>query len=406
MDRKVVIYSYWSPEELTGIGRYNGELIDWLISKEIDVTSISNVPFYPYWKKYQGFSNFIYSSSQFKFRDIRTWVYIPKSPGAIKKILSEVSFFLTSILAFLIHWKSIKKSNIIIVVNPPFFLGIFPLLFSIIHNTKVLFHIQDLQVDAARELGLLPKTICFFLEGFEKFLLKKATFVSTISLGMKQKILNKGLNKDILLLPNWSNLNEIKPGVQSSWLHDHLGMDTRLKLIVYSGNIGEKQGLEIVLETAKKLEDNKEIQFIILGAGLYKSKLKEIATSMGVMNLTIGDLVPKERLLDMLQSSYLQLVIQKSIGADSFFPSKLTNILAAGCVSIVTANKDTGLYNSLIPKEAAIVIQPDSAQKLSQAILGIIDNPKRYIKVKLNARNWAENNLSINYCLKPLLEII
>ena len=108
----------------------------------------------------------------------------------------------------------------------------------------------------------------------------------------------------------------------------------------------------------------------------------------------------------MLNSSYLPLVIQKSAGADSFLPSKLTNILAAGCASVVTANPETSLHEIISKGQCGIVVKPDSSDALKNAIIHLYKNEEVRNKIKKNARKWAKENLSIEQCLKPLIQIL
>ena len=406
MEKRVIVYSYYSPEELTGIGKYNGEMMAWLKDQGLTVISFSNAPFYPFWSKYKGHRNPLYRKVKSEITDIRSWVYIPESPGAIKKILSEASFFVSSGVALLLNLRAVWRCDLFIVVNPPFFLGLIPLILSKIFRFRIQFHIQDLQVDAARELGLLPAGLCSFLEFIERIILRRVDFLSTISEGMKRKIVQKGIPGEVKLLPNWSDLESIKPQQPSKWLHNSFGIDESKRLIVYSGNIGEKQGLEIVIEAAQMLQQETTLHFLILGEGLYKKVLKRRIEEYDLGNVTLGNLVPREKLNEMLNGSFIQLVIQKAEGADSFLPSKLTNILAAGCTSIVTANPGTSLHDILSESSAAIVIRPDSAKALAEAVNRILKEPNLKSEIKVNARSWAEGNLSIDECLAPILGII
>jgi len=404
--QRLTILSYYSPEELTGIGKYNGEMIAWLKDQGLLVTSFSNAPFYPFWSRYKGHSNPLYRKVKSEITDIRSWVYIPESPGAIKKILSEASFFLSSGVALLLNLRTVWRCDLFIVVNPPFFLGLIPLILSKLFRFRIQFHIQDLQVDAARELGLLPARLCILLEFIERFILKRADFLSTISEGMKRKIIEKGIPDEVMLLPNWSDLKSIKPQQPSKWLHNSFGIDESKRLIVYSGNIGEKQGLEIVIEAAQMLQQETTLHFLILGEGLYKKILRRKIEEYDLANVTLGNLVPRGKLNEMLNGSFIQLVIQKAEGADSFLPSKLTNILAAGCISVVTANPGTGLYDILTRSSTALVVKPNSADALSEAIRGVLSNPGMVSEMKARARSWAEGNLAIDQCLSPILEIM
>lgn len=406
MENQVVIFSYYSPEELTGIGKYNGETIEWLVNKGCKVTSFSNAPFYPYWKKYSQFKNPIYSKRKGNYTDIRSWVYIPANPSAFKKIVSELSFFLSSLFALIVNIRTLIHSKLILVILPPYFLGIVPLLIGKLFRTKVLFHLQDLQVDAAKELKLLPKSLFYFLETTEKWLLRKTDYISTISQGMLLKITEKEVPQSIMMLPNWSDLEAIYPTEPSHWLHDYLNLDRSKKLVVYSGNVGEKQGLENLIFAAKSLAEYSDLHFVILGEGLYKEKLNAFSVENSLQNFTLGSLVPKENLNEMLNSSFIQLVIQKGESTESFLPSKLTNILASGSPCIVTANKGTSLYSILEEAGIQTLIEPDDPKKLMQVILNLYTDESLRNRTGKLGRKWAKKNLAIDECLHPLEQLI
>lgn len=407
MRSAVTVISYYSPEELTGIGKYNGEMIQWLLDEGLKIYHYSNAPFYPAWSLYKGAKNHVYKKRKSgNLVDIRSWVYIPKKPTAIKKILSEITFFLSSSVALLLNLRLLKKSNAVLVILPPFFLNSFVICLKQIFKFKLHLHIQDLQVDAANELRLLPQWLNPILGHLEKIMLTNADSLSTISRGMQLKIENKGIGEPIFQVPNWSDIQTIRPIDNCKWLHDRLGLARDARLIVYSGNIGEKQGLEIVLECAKILEST-DFKFVLLGDGLFKRQLIELSdTKYNNSNVIFSGLVPTKNLPEMLNSSFIQLVIQKSVGADSFLPSKLTNILSAGVPSIVTAEQGTSLHDLLWEAKTAMVIPPDNADFLSKAIVKLAGDTELAKSIRMNARTWAEKNLTIDRCLNPLLHIL
>ena len=169
---------------------------------------------------------------------------------------------------------------------------------------------------------------------------------------------------------------------------------------------GEKQGLDMILDVAEKLERDKRLRFIILGQGLFMSQLTKMAENRNLSNLVFDDLVEVEDLSRMLNSSFVQLIIQKSNAAESFFPSKLTNILASGSASIVTAKPNTTLYRTLVPADAAIVIEPESKQALVEAILRLVEDRDLWMRVKQNGRKLAERTLGIDQSLSPILQLV
>src|SRR5690606_22871706 len=132
-------------------------------------------------------------------------------------------------------------------VTPPFHLGFYALLYAKLRGAKLITHIQDLQVDAAKELGMIRNRLLLKLMfKIEKFLLNSSDAVSSISLGMKKKILAKGIPESkYIMFPNWVDEQAIKPLPPEQSLRTEWGIPLDDKVVLYSGNLGEKQGLEI-----------------------------------------------------------------------------------------------------------------------------------------------------------------
>lgn len=393
---KILLYSIFSPPELTGIGKYNGEMIRWLGNKGHQIDLVTTFPFYPDWEvmdKYKG--NFFLTESFGKNVTIyRSWAFIPQKVTGIKRMLHELSFLGTSFF-YLFRNLFKKKYDVVICIAPPFHLAIPILLLRKSKRYITSYHIQDLQIDAAKELKLFPSLILSILEIIEKKIISKSDLVSTIGREMIKKIRSsKNIDIPITYFPNWTNLKQIRPNLEESyWLHSYLNISTSKKLIVYSGNIGDKQGLELLIPVAKSMQQNDQVHFVILGTGVFKSELNKLFVEEGLSNVTFGDLVPYEDLSKMLNSSFIQLVIQKEAAADSFLPSKLTNLLSAGCVSIVTANPGTGLYNIVNDHNCAVPVKAGSPNEIIENINMLLNDPVKRNILSINARIYAEKYL-------------
>ncbi|MEX0719987.1 MAG: WcaI family glycosyltransferase [Balneolaceae bacterium] len=394
---RILVYSIFSPPEIIGIGKYNGDLIDWLSKKGYEIDLVTTFPFYPDWSVYKGYEGKIFSKESVGngINFYRSWCYVPKKVTGKKRLLHEISFLISSTFN-LIRLFTIKKYDKVLLIVPPFHLGFPIIVLKKFFHAKIIYHIQDLQVDAARELKMIPNIVIRLSEKIEKIILKKANLITTISKGMIKKIQDKSISKEkIYLFPNWTDTRNIKPiDNQKLWLHKHLGLEEEKKLVVYSGNIGEKQGLEILIPVCKYYENIDDVHFVILGNGSYKEELIRIFKDKYISNVTFGNLVAKTDLNKMLNSSFTQLVIQKSVAEDSFLPSKLTNILSAGVPSVVTANPNTSLYHILEENMCGIVVAPDSAQEIIKGIEGLLHDPVKRKKISKNSREYALKSLS------------
>lgn len=400
---KILIYSVFSPPELTGIGKYNGEMIRWLGRKGHQIDLVTTFPFYPNWEvldKYKG-NYFLTESLCENVTIYRSWAFVPKKVTGLKRMLHELSFLGTSFF-YLFRNLIKKKYDVIICIAPPFHLAIPILLLGSFKSYITSYHIHDLQIDAAKELKLFPSFILLALEKIEKKIISKSDLVSTIGRGMIKKIRSiKNIDIPITYFPNWTDLKQIRPNKNvDNWLHKYLNISSKKKLIVYSGNIGEKQGLELLIPVAKGLIDNDEIHFVILGSGVFRNELQKLFSKENLDNVTFGELVPYKDLNNMLNSSFIQLILQRHEAADSFLPSKLTNILSSGCVSIVTANIGTGLYEIITEHNCAIPVKAGSPNEIIKNLKMLLNDPEKRKTISYNARKFAEKNLDKDVILK------
>jgi colanic acid biosynthesis glycosyl transferase WcaI len=198
--------------------------------------------------------------------------------------------------------------------------------------------------------------------------------------------------------------DKIKPQAKDMEYLQELGFSKTDKIVLYSGSIGEKQGLEMILEVAEALKERKDVFFVLAGEGMMKEKLQKDALKKGLSNMKFLPLQPYEKLSRFLSIADLHLVLQKKAASDLVMPSKLTGILAAGGIAIVTAEMNSKLYGLLNKHDTAVLIEPESSNALEEAIRRNLDSKPD--EIGQNARTYAETNLSINSSLLPLEEIL
>ena len=163
-------------------------------------------------------------------------------------------------------------------------------------------------------------------------------------------------------------------------------------VILYSGNMGEKQGLEIVIEAARILDnEDPNILFIMCGAGAARDRFAEMAK--GMKNIRFIPVQPLKRFNELLNSADIHLLPQKNDAKDLFMPSKLTGILACGGIVIASAKKGTEL-SKVVLQAGGVVCPPGDGSKMAKAIKNIAYNQLLQSKMRVKARNYAESNLS------------
>lgn len=401
---RVLVYGINYAPELTGIGKYTGEMCAWLASQGHEVSVITALPYYPEWEIHKKYRNKLWVKETLDNVNVyRCPLYVPQKVTSARRIIHEFSFLLSTIP---IWFKIVlqRKYDVVVCISPPFHLSFFSLLYAKLRNAKLITHVQDLQIDAAKNLGMIKSAALLeIMFQMEKKLLKSSSLVSTISLGMKRKIASKGIDlSKILLFPNWADETKIRPLPRAESLREEFGINDTTKVILYSGNLGEKQGLEIIVDVAKSYNSNKDVIFVISGSGGGKENLMKLVREANLKNVQFFPLQPYDRLSALLATADIHLVLQKKSASDLVMPSKLTTILSAGGCSIVTATAGTSLYDVIYEYKLGILVEPESAEALRNGIEEALGSDLDLYRT--NARKYTESFLRKNLILKKFEE--
>lgn len=398
---RIQIYSGNFFPEKTGIGKYTGEMAAWLAERGHDVHVITGFPYYPEWKLAAEYPRTRYLIERKNGVTIhRVPHYIPQDGKvtSFRRILVDLTIFAASS----INWLGIlvanrdKRPDVVIAVCPPLFSGIWPWLVGKLRRIPWVYHVQDFQVDAAVNLGMIKSDVLGqLLYRVENHLIRSATRVSSITAAMCRRAIAKGAAPDrIFELPNWCDLRGIYPQLQDTAFRRGLGLPKDAMLVMYAGAMGRKQGLGLVLEAASLLRNDARFHFLMIGSGSEAEQLKKDAESATLRNISFLPLQPIEKINEVLGSANIHLVIQKASAADLVMPSKLTNILAAGRPVIATAEPGTALWEVIAVSQAGIVTPPEDAAALAHALRKLAAAPELRELLSRNARHYAEKHLA------------
>jgi colanic acid biosynthesis glycosyl transferase WcaI len=401
---KFILNSLNYSPELTGIGKYNGEMGPELVERGLTVTAIVAPPYYPEWKIHQGFKSYWFEQQTIAgVKVTRCPLYVPNKVTAVKRILHLASFAFTSGLALIS--RLFKKPNVVFLVQPTLFCAPAVLLLCKLTGAKSVMHVQDYEIDAMFGLGMMNDgKVARLVKSIERWLMQRFDAVSTISFSMIENAVAKGVNRNkIIYFPNWSDTNFVTPETKGDLLKKQWGFAESDKIILYAGNIGKKQGLEIVIEAAKHFENVIDLKFVIVGAGAHVEVLKALATDLKLSNLFFLPLQPWERVPEMLALADIHLVVQKKGAADAVLPSKLTNILSAGGHTLVTAEPDTEL-GKLAERFSGIFhcVEPDNTEAFITGLTLLLNsNLATHNQI---ARNYAEEYLAKDKILDKFVD--
>lgn len=401
---KVLLYGINFSPELTGIGKYSGELADWLVEQGHDVSVVTAPPYYPDWRVVPPYSSFRYVVEQKgpNYRVTRCPLWVPSVPKGLSRIVHLLSFALSSIPALLFSAKG--RPDVIIVVVPAFFCSVGALAVARLVGAKAWIHVQDYEVDAAFDLGILKgEWLKKAALGFEKWVLQRFDRVSTISRKMFELARRKGVEQSrTLLFPNWVDLSIVNnvAADRVAGVRDSLGIPESAVVALYSGNMGAKQGLEILSEAADLLKNEKDIFFIFCGNGAGRVQLE--AAVRKFINVHFLDLQPLERFGELLLAADIQLLPQRADAADLVMPSKLTGMLASGRPIVATAVDGTEV--ALVVGGCGLVVPPEDPNQFASAILSLARDKSLRERLGEAGRRYASDNLEKSSVLSKFSE--
>ncbi len=370
---RLLIYGINYAPEVTGVGRYTGELAAAMAEQGHKVEVVTSPPHYPGWYARPPYSAARYRSEEIGgIRVIRCPIWLRGAARGIWRLIAPLSFAVSS--APVIFWRLIaSRPDTLLCVEPTLLGAPFALLVAKLLRVKTVLHVQDLEVDAAFAVGHISlkerfRGWAFAVEGW---LLRRFDRIVTISPHMADALAAKGVSRDRLtLIRNWVYLDRIQPLERPSIYRSELGLADDDFVALYSGQIGLKQALEVMLEAAKLLTDEPRIKFVVAGEGPLKDAL--IAKYGGLPNVRFLPLQSEARLCEFLNLADCHILPQAASIRDLVLPSKLGGMLASGKAILATADPGTELYDFLAGT-ATLVPAGESqaiATRLKEAVNG------------------------------------
>lgn len=382
---RIIVWGINYAPELTGIGPYNTALCEFLQRQGHAVQMVTTFPYYPEWKKRPGGGHSFRKEVANGVEIFRCWHYVPQRVTTLRRIAHELSFVATSLARTLF----LPAPDLFIIISPPLLLGLAGYCAEGIKRAPFVMHIQDLQPDAAAGLGLIqPGPLLRLLYRIESFVYAHAARVSGISMRMIQRFEQKGVPRDkLIFFPNGVVVGEVP--ARSGRFREKHGINSEDFLIVYSGNLGVKQGLENVIEAAAGLT-NGAIRLVICGDGAHRRALEEMARARAVKNLSFVPLQPAEQFQEMLADADLCLVTQKSGTGDYFFPSKLLPLLAAGRPVVTVTDESSELAAAVREGKFGMNVAPDRPGDLARTMESLAGRPAQLSAWGAAGRRFAE----------------
>jgi colanic acid biosynthesis glycosyl transferase WcaI len=259
--------------------------------------------------------------------------------------------------------------------------------------------VQDFEVDVAFELGLLKNpTLKRLFLAIERRWMSSFQIISSITPKMLEYLKTKQVATQNTLFPNWFDPAMVYPMSNADFLRDALGIPRTAFVALYSGNLGEKQGLESLVDVAQRFSENAEFMLVICGNGVGKERLTSLSAGLG--NIRFLPVQPAAMFNALLGMADVHLLPQKAEVADLVMPSKLPNMLASGRPVVAGAGPNTQLAREV--EGCGMVIPPGDPVAMASAIRHLMDNPQERMQFGARAaeraiEHWSKDRILLRF---------
>ena len=382
----LILCQYFYPDAAS-TSRLPTELAEDLCKKGLTIDAICGYPSYikttdspvPKYEKYNGIG--IYRLKYPIFNKNKT----------LGRLLNYFSF---SFLVLLKIFQFKKYENILIVSNPPL-LPFFGFLSTKLFRNNFYYLIYDLYPDIAIALGAIGK---------DSLMAKVMNFINNCAFGtvkniisigddMKQYLLNNKpqlRSEQITVIPNWVDSKKIKMLPKDSQMQNELGLANKF-VVMYSGNIGLFQDLEMIIEAAEKLSNIKDLAFVFTGEGGKKAKLINMVNERKLENVKFFGYFPDE-IYDKVLSCADCLVVTLEKSAEGLgVPSKTYTYLASGKPLLGILSENTDIGKMIESENIGFRVNQDEVSEFTDAILKLYNDKELSSKMGAKARSLLES---------------
>jgi colanic acid biosynthesis glycosyl transferase WcaI len=385
---RVVVWGINYAPEFAGIAPHNVALCEFLEREGHDVEMVTTFSYYPTWRKRPEDRGRLYRTDVINGVPVhRCWHFVPARVSAWKRIVHEGSFVFFSTLRAL----ALEQPDVFVVVSPPLLLGAAAWFVGKLKRSPYVFHVQDMQPDAAVGLGMLKQSwFTRALYALEAFAYRHAARVSGITSGMLKAFRSKGVpDSKLIYFPNAIELkSDEMPPSRGEFRNAH-GLPAGEFLAIYSGNLGVKQGLDVLLDTAALLRD-KPIRFLVGGDGARRETLAARAKEMQLPNFSMLPFQSPADYRALLVDADICFITQQLGSGNSFFPSKLLGLLAESKPVVTVAAPESELALAVAEGNFGVNVPPGRPEELASLLDSLASDPERLWLYGANGRRYVE----------------
>ena len=283
------------------------------------------------------------------------------------------------------------RADGVLAMSPPLTLGLTGRAMATARRAPLVFNIQDVFPDVAVELGAISnERVIDAARRLERASYRAADAVTVLSDDLRDNVAAKlppAERSKVRVIPNFVDTAAVRPLDRMTSYRRQLGIGAET-VVMYAGNVGLSQSLELILAAAEKLSHREDIVFVVNGGGSARPDLERRA--MGMTNVRFADYQPSDRLAEVLATGDVHVVPLKRGLARSSVPSKTYSILAAGRPLVASVDIGTEVARVVERAGAGVAVAPEDPAAFLDAVAGLVDDPEGRASMGAAGRAFVE----------------
>ncbi|MFF1647997.1 glycosyltransferase [Streptomyces sp. NPDC058240] len=381
----LVVSTNYAPE-LTGIGPYAAQLAEHWAVAGADTHVLTGMPHYPSWRtdpEYRGVWRVAEKRAGVTVHRRRH--YVPTRQTALRRAAFEATVLGHGLLSP----PAARPPDAVVSQMPSLAGGVIGARLAARHRVPYIPVVQDLMGAAAAQSGIRGgDRAAAVASAAERYALRSAALVGVIHESFVPRVTAYGVDPGrIRTVPNWSHVRA--PSADRAGTRARLGWSEGTPVVLHSGNMGLKQGLEVLVDAARLAP---EIRVVLMGDGNQREAL--LGRAAGLRNLDILPPADAADFTDILAAADVLAVTQRASVLDMSVPSKLTSYFVSGRPVVASVADGGGTAQEVQRSGAGLLVAPEDPAALLSAVRKLVEAPAGADALGANGPQYAARHLS------------
>jgi len=337
----------------------------------------------------------------------RTWLWPLPNRKAHERMRNYASFCVSAALRGL----AIPRPDVIIASSPQLLVGLSGWWIAFVRQIPFVFEVRDLWPESLTAVGIGDENSLLHraLSTVAEFLYKRSDRIVVVTPAFQEHLMRhwRVPAEKIAVVENGveTDLFVPAPPAANHALRRELAVEGKF-LVCYIGTMGMAHGLETLLEAAHQLQrQSANVQFLLVGEGAEKERIKGLAQSRGLSNLRFLDQQPRERIPAFISASDACLVLLKKTDVfKTVIPTKMLEFMS--CARPVILGVDGQARQIVEDAGAGLVIEPENAEALVNAITQLSANRELGTALGQKGREYILQNFSRDYTAGKYIDVL